>query len=62
MSSNGVMKMSRCLGGPGTDGFNKIVKVQSDTFVVAGYSGRKGGDITRNFGDNDAWIIKFSIA
>lgn len=61
VSSNGVMKMSRCLGGPGTDGFNKIVKVNSDTYIAAGYSGKKGGDVTRNYGNNDAWIIKFAI-
>jgi VWFA-related protein len=56
--TDGSIIWQRNLGGNGWDEANCVIESSDGTYVVAGLSGSKDGDVIGNKGDWDFWIVK----
>ena len=52
--------MGKTFGGSSFDGVKAIYKTQNNEFLVAGNSRSSDGNLTKNNGQNDAWIFKIN--
>ena len=50
----------KCLGGTDEDAGYAVIQLPDASFVLAGSSGSLNGDVTYNYGQNDAWVVKLS--
>jgi hypothetical protein len=60
VDSNGVIEWQKCLGGSGIDCAQDIHQTNDLGYIVAGYTNSKDGDISKNNGDYDFWIVKLN--
>ncbi|MBK9246566.1 MAG: S8 family serine peptidase [Ignavibacteria bacterium] len=60
LNSSGTIQWQKSLGGSGYDGAFYIQQTSDGTFVVAGTVNSIDGDVTRNQGDSDSWIVKLT--
>ncbi|MGC6525561.1 MAG: hypothetical protein ACON30_04710 [Flavobacteriaceae bacterium] len=60
INSNGDLLWEKTFGGSSFDGVKAIHKTQNNEFLVAGNSRSSDGNLTKNNGQNDAWIFKIN--
>jgi hypothetical protein len=58
LSSSGDLVWSESFGGNGNDYAQSIIKGSDGSFIVAGASDSRDGDLTANYGGLDFWIVK----
>ena len=54
------MLWEKTFGGSSFDSVQAIHKTQNNEFIVAGNSRSTDGDLTKNNGQNDAWLFKIN--
>ena len=60
LNSEGDLLWEKTFGGSSFDGIKAIYKTQNNEFLVAGNSRSSDGNLTKNNGQNDAWIFKIN--
>jgi uncharacterized repeat protein (TIGR01451 family) len=58
LDNNGNVNWQQMLGGSSTDDPKSVKRTADGGFIVAGYSYSDDGDLTRNQGQSDFWILK----
>jgi hypothetical protein len=58
LNADGSIKWQKCYGGSLSDGANSIVQASDGNYVFAGFTSSSNGDITKNQGINDYWVVK----
>ncbi len=58
MNQQGDVIWNKTYGGSGDDNAHSIVETEDLGFVIAGYSNSSDGDVSKNNGKDDYWIIK----
>jgi len=58
ISDDGDLIWNRSIGGSNFDVSRSINKTSDNGFIIAGSSRSSDGDVARNQGQNDAWIVK----
>lgn len=53
------IKWTKVFGGPGIDQISSVSKCDDGNFLFSATVGRGGWDITRHYGHNDLWLVKF---
>ncbi|MES2701785.1 MAG: T9SS type A sorting domain-containing protein [Bacteroidota bacterium] len=62
LSTTGTLLWQHSLGGPGIDAANNIATTSDGGYLLMGYCGANGGDITGFHGTNDYWAVKISAS
>ncbi len=62
MSATGVLEWQKSLGGSGTDIGYDVMTVSDKTFIIAGKTDSKDGDVSGGKGSADAWVISLSAS
>ncbi len=57
IDATGKMIWQKSYGGTGLDHAFGIAKTKDDTYIITGMSNSVDGDITKNKGENDVWVI-----
>jgi hypothetical protein len=60
LSVTGDIEWQKTYGGTGSEGVNSIQPIADGSYIVAGYTRSIDGDVTENYGFDDAWIIKLT--
>ena len=60
LSKSGSIQWQKSYGGSRGEGVNAMQKTYDGGFILAGGSKSIDGDLTANYGGNDAWIIKIA--
>lgn len=60
LDSLGSLVWQKVLGGSGTDGPRAIASSGGGSFVVAGSTNSRDGDVSNNHGRNDYWVVKLT--
>jgi hypothetical protein len=60
INSDGDLLWEKTFGGSSFDGVKAIHKTQDNEFLVAGNSRSSDGNLTKNNGQNDAWVFKIN--
>lgn len=58
INDNGDIKWQKTMGGTLLDRATCIAKTNDNGYVLAGYTWSSDGDITKNHGNDDFWIVK----
>lgn len=58
ISEDGTLLWNRSIGGTNFDVARSLYKTYDDGFVISGSSRSSDGDVAKNQGQNDAWIVK----
>jgi len=58
LDQSGKIEWQKCLGGSDWDEAYNIRQTKDGGYVVAGYTQSKNGDVTKNQGDYDYWVVK----
>ncbi|HRI19442.1 MAG TPA: T9SS type A sorting domain-containing protein [Panacibacter sp.] len=58
LDASGNIVWQKCYGGPGYDGIFGITATSDNGYIMVGYAGTNGGDVTGNHGSADGWVIK----
>ena len=56
----GNILWERSYGGSANEFLNYIVKTSDGGFLLAGYTASADGDVSNNYGNNDAWVVKIA--
>lgn len=56
----GNILWERSYGGSGNEFLNDIIKTADGGFLLSGQSASSNGDVSNNYGSNDAWLIKIA--
>lgn len=62
LTAAGTVAWSRTLGGSGNEVANYVQQTADGGYVIAGTTYSNDGDVTRNQGNSDAWVIKLDNA
>ncbi|PKL84743.1 MAG: hypothetical protein CVV22_11180 [Ignavibacteriae bacterium HGW-Ignavibacteriae-1] len=60
LSIDGNIEWQKTFGGSETDYANSIEKTRDGGYIVAGQSRSNDGDVSKNKGEHDVWILKLS--
>ena len=60
LSGTGELQWQKCLGGTGDDAANSIQPTTDGGYIVAGSTNSTDGDVIRNHGGYDYWVVKLS--
>ncbi len=60
LDSSGAIQWQRCLGGSNNEQAYSIQQTLDSGFIVAGFTTSNDGDVSGNFGDIDAWVVKLN--
>lgn len=60
--ASGNLQWQKCLGGSGQDGLFKIIELDNQKILAAGYAYSSNGDIAGNKGEEDAWLVLLDAA
>ncbi|MFP5042028.1 hypothetical protein [Parasediminibacterium sp. JCM 36343] len=60
LDSMGILQWQKTFGGTSDDGATSIFPTADGSYVMAGYTGSKDGDVSGNHGGYDYWVIKLS--
>jgi uncharacterized delta-60 repeat protein len=58
LKKNGMIEWRKALGGSGRDEATSVQQTRDGGYIVAGYSNSRDGDVSRNRGKLDCWIVK----
>jgi PKD repeat protein len=58
LDKDGKIVWQKCIGGSGDDWAYSVQQTSDGGYIVAGESGKIGGDVTENNGETDWWIVK----
>jgi hypothetical protein len=58
IETNGNLRWQKCLGGSTTDNLVDVQKTGNEEFVFLGYSASSNGDLEKNNGGWDLWVLK----
>lgn len=58
---SGNLESQIMLGGSGWEYLPKLLKTPDFGIIIAGHSRSSDGDLTGNYGDTDAWIVKLGL-
>ena len=61
LDSSGKIQWQKSLGGSGNDGAYSIIQTYDGGFAIAGFSASTNGDVVKNAGDYDYWIVKLNV-
>ncbi|PKL78481.1 MAG: hypothetical protein CVV25_11360 [Ignavibacteriae bacterium HGW-Ignavibacteriae-4] len=56
--SNSVLEWSKLYGGSKTEYAKSIIQTEDNGFIISGFSNSSDGDVSKNNGKNDIWILK----
>ncbi|MEO6168902.1 MAG: T9SS type A sorting domain-containing protein [Chitinophagales bacterium] len=56
----GNILWSKTYGGKKKDGFNQVIEMANGNLMAAGYTASKGGDVNRNNGEFDGWLVQLN--
>ncbi len=59
---NGNLIWKKTLGGSNDDGANSIQQTSDGGYILSGFSASNNGDVTKNNGARDFWIIKLDVS
>ncbi|WP_158629479.1 T9SS type A sorting domain-containing protein [Flavobacterium microcysteis] len=62
LTATGTVAWSRTLGGSGNEVASYVQQTADGGYVIAGTTYSNDGDVTRNQGNSDAWVIKLDNA
>lgn len=60
INNTGTIQWQKSLGGTGDDMASNIQKTSDGGFIISGHTSSNNGDITKNQGDRDYWIVKLA--
>lgn len=60
LSTSGTLEWQKCLGGTDQEGTASVEPAKDGGYIVAGMTKSTDGDITTNYGQGDAWLVKLS--
>jgi hypothetical protein len=60
LSKNGTIQWQKSLGGTGEDIARSVQPTTDGGYIVAGSTKSNNGDVSVNYGEADAWIVKLS--
>lgn len=60
INTEGTILWQKTYGGTGFDGVQSVYKTQDNDYIIAGNSRSTDGDLTKNNGQNDAWLLKIN--
>ncbi|MGB1205553.1 MAG: T9SS type A sorting domain-containing protein [Chitinophagales bacterium] len=60
LNNNGDLLWQKTYGGTGNDAALKIIGLENEEYMVAGYTNSTDGDINNALGGNDAWLFKIN--
>ena len=58
LGADGAPEWKKSLGGSGDDCASSVIQTADGGYVLAGWSDSHDGDVTRNHGGADAWVVK----
>lgn len=58
LTPSGNISWQKCLGGPDEELASSIIQTPDGGYLVSGTTTSKSGDVSKNHGDNDFWLIK----
>ena len=58
LDSGGIIQWQKSLGGTGRDVAYSIQQTSDNGYIIGGYSKSNNGNVTRNYGSADYWIVK----
>ena len=58
LDNNGEIEWQKTLGGSGVDVFDSVQQTADGGYILAGSSTSSDGDVLRNNGESDFWIVK----
>jgi uncharacterized delta-60 repeat protein len=58
LNKDGMVEWQKSLGGSGRDEATSIQQTNDGGYIVVGFSNSRDGDVSRNRGKFDAWIVK----
>ena len=58
--SDGGLQWEKTLGGNAYETANSVIQTEDGGFIVAGYTSSANGDVTKNHGDRDGWLVKLN--
>jgi hypothetical protein len=62
LSATGSIQWQKCIGGSDGDIAQSIVQTTDSGFIFSGYTYSNDGDVSRNHGWSDVWVVKLSSA
>jgi hypothetical protein len=62
LDNQGNLQWQKCLGGTWADQGRDAKQTIDGGYIVAGYAKSINGDLTNNFGGEDAWLVKLDTA
>ncbi len=60
LTNKGDIKWQKNLGGSGSDAAYSVQETKDKGYIMAGRTKSSDGDVTNNYGDFDAWLVKLS--
>jgi hypothetical protein len=60
IDSNGLLQWQKCVGGTKMEGLTGIALTDDGGCVIAGNTQSSDGDVSKNQGNADAWIVRFA--
>ncbi len=61
LNSSGEIELEKTLGGSGEDWGNSIIQTGDGKFTILGWTESNNGDVSRNQGSADFWIVRLAI-
>jgi uncharacterized delta-60 repeat protein len=58
LEKDGMLKWQNSLGGSGRDEATSIQQTKDGGYIIVGYTNSRDGDVSRNRGNLDCWIVK----
>lgn len=60
LSAQGLIQWQKCLGGSGSEYGFAIDQTTDGGYILSGGTSSNDGDVSGNYGANDAWVVKLS--
>lgn len=54
------IQWQKCIGGASSEYAQSVIQTNDGGYAVAGWSGSKTGDATKNYGNYDFWVVKLN--
>jgi hypothetical protein len=62
LDASGNLLWQKCLGSSDYDYAESVQQTSDGGYIVAGYTGSNGGDVSGNHGGGDGWVVKLDVS